>query len=32
MIQAAIEAKEHSKSEALLIGVTVLTSLNENKY
>ena len=30
MIQAAIEAKEHSKSEALLVGVTVLTSLNEN--
>ena len=30
MIQAAREAKEHTKSEALLIGVTVLTSLNEN--
>ncbi len=29
MIQAAREAKEFSKSEALLIGVTVLTSLNE---
>ena len=30
MIQAAREAKEHSKSKALLIGVTVLTSLDEN--
>jgi len=30
MIQAAREAKEYTKSEALLIGVTVLTSLNEN--
>jgi len=30
MIQAAREAKEHAKSEAILIGVTVLTSLNEN--
>ena len=30
MIQAAIDAREHSKSEALLVGVTVLTSLNEN--
>jgi len=30
MIQAAKEAKEYTKSEALLIGVTVLTSLNEN--
>jgi len=30
MIQAAREAKEHAKSEALLIGVTVLTSLDEN--
>ena len=29
MIQAAREAKEHTKSEALLIGVTVLTSLDE---
>ena len=29
MIQAAREAREFSKSEALLIGVTVLTSLNE---
>ena len=29
MIQAAREAKEHAKSEALLIGVTVLTSLDE---
>ena len=29
MIQAAREAKEHSNSEALLIGVSVLTSLNE---
>jgi len=28
MIQAAREAKKHVKSEALLIGVTVLTSLN----
>ena len=28
MIQAAKEAKEYSKSEALLIGVTVLTSLD----
>ena len=28
MIQAAKEAKEHSKSKALLIGVTVLTSLD----
>ena len=30
MIKAAIEAREHSKSEALLVGVTVLTSLDEN--
>ena len=30
MIQAAREAKEHSKSKALLIGVTVLTSLDGN--
>jgi orotidine-5'-phosphate decarboxylase len=30
MIQAAREAREHAKSEALLIGVTVLTSLDEN--
>ena len=30
MIQAAREAKEHTKSEALLIGVTVLTSLDGN--
>ncbi len=30
MIQAAREAKEHAESEAILIGVTVLTSLNEN--
>ena len=30
MIKAAREAKEHSKSKALLIGVTVLTSLNGN--
>ena len=29
MIQAAREAKEDAKSEALLIGVTVLTSLDE---
>ena len=29
MIQAAREAKEHSKSETLLIGVSVLTSLSE---
>ncbi len=29
MIQAASEAKKHVKSEALLIGVTVLTSLDE---
>ena len=29
MIQAAREAKEHSNSEALLIGVSVLTSLSE---
>ena len=29
MIQAAREAKEHAKSEALLIGVSVLTSLSE---
>ena len=28
MIQAAKEAKEHSKSKALLIGVTVITSLD----
>ncbi len=31
MIQAAREAKEHSKSKALLIGVTVLTSLDGNR-
>ena len=30
MIQAARAAKEHTKSEALLIGVTVLTSLDGN--
>ena len=30
MMQAAREAKEHSKSKALLIGVTVLTSLGED--
>ena len=30
MIQAALQAREHSKSEALLVGVTVLTSLDEN--
>ena len=30
MIQAAREAKEHTKSEAFLIGVTILTSLDEN--
>ncbi len=30
MIQAAREAREDSKSEALLVGVTVLTSLDEN--
>ena len=30
MIQAAREAREHSKSKALLIGVTVLTSLDGN--
>tara|TARA_B100001564_G_scaffold358019_1_gene375644 strand:- start:2174 stop:2872 length:699 start_codon:yes stop_codon:yes gene_type:complete len=30
MIQAAREAKEHAESEAILIGVTILTSLNEN--
>ena len=30
MIQAASEAKEHTKSETHLIGVTVLTSLDEN--
>ncbi len=30
MIQAAFEAREHAKSEALLVGVTILTSLNEN--
>ena len=30
MIQAAREAKEHSRSKALLIGVTVLTSLDGN--
>ena len=30
MIKAAIEAREHSKSEALLVGVTLLTSLDEN--
>ena len=29
MIQAAREAKEHTKSETLLIGVSVLTSLSE---
>ncbi len=29
MIQAAREARDHAKSEALIIGVTVLTSLNE---
>ena len=30
MMQAAIEAREYAKSEALLVGVTVLTSLDEN--
>ena len=30
MIQAASEAREETKSEALLIGVTILTSLDEN--
>ena len=30
MIQAAKEAREHVKSDTLLIGVTVLTSLSEN--
>ena len=30
MIQAASEAREHTKSETHLIGVTVLTSLDEN--
>ena len=30
MIQAAMEAKEFKKSKTLLIGVTVLTSLDEN--
>ena len=30
MIQAAREAREHVRSEALLIGVTVLTSLDVN--
>ena len=30
MIQAAREAREYAKSEALLVGVTVLTSLDEN--
>ena len=30
MIQAAIEAREEAKSEALLVGVTILTSLDEN--
>lgn len=29
MIQAAKEAREHTKSETLLVGVTVLTSLDE---
>ena len=29
MMQAAREAKEHAKSDALLIGVSILTSLNE---
>ena len=32
MIQAAGEAREHAKSEAILIGVTVLTSLNANNF
>ena len=31
MIQAAREARDQVKSEALIIGVTVLTSLNEEK-
>ena len=31
MIQAAREARDQAKSEALIIGVTVLTSLNEEK-
>ena len=30
MILAAKEARDHSKSEALLIGVTILTSLDKN--
>jgi orotidine-5'-phosphate decarboxylase len=30
MIQAASEARNHAKSEAILIGVTVLTSLSTN--
>ena len=30
MIQAASEAREHTKSKTHLIGVTVLTSLDEN--
>ena len=30
MIQAAKEARDHAESEALLIGVTILTSLDEN--
>ena len=30
MIQAAKEARDHSRSEALLIGVTILTSLDEH--
>lgn len=32
MIQAAGEAREQAKSEAILIGVTVLTSLNANNF
>ncbi len=32
MIQAACAAKKHSKSEAFLIGVTILTSLDDNKF
>ena len=31
MIQAAREARDQAKSEALIVGVTVLTSLNEEK-
>ena len=31
MIQAASEARDDAKSEVLLVGVTILTSLNESK-